>query len=169
MKKLLIALIFFALCCSSAIESRIIPITLEHAVTPEQHSWGLMGRESLPPSHGMLFHYATSKRMSVWSFNCHIDLSLAFLDSRGVILEIQDLKAYPEAMDPARPVLSPRDLSKYPLNDPITRFFIRNSVTSKKPATYLLEMNAGWFSENNVNVGDVLISQKESYIQTFKK
>lgn len=167
MKRLFIAIIFLTLCCSSGIESRIIPITLEHAVTPEQHAWGLMGRNYLPPSHGMLFHYAKPKLMTVWSFNCHIDLSLAFLDSRGVIQEILELKAYPEAMDPSRPVHSPKDLSKYPLNDPITRFFIRNSVTSNKPAAYLLEMNAGWFSENHVNVGDVLISQKESYIQTF--
>lgn len=140
-----------------------IAIVLEHAKTEEQMMWGLMQRESLPENQGMLFHYPCAKKSSIWMFNCLIDLSVAFLDSEGKILEIYELKAYPEKMDPKRPVYSIDHLTKlYPADDPILSFFRKNKVVSTLPAHYCLEMNAHWFKEHSVKPGDFVTWDEKS-------
>jgi uncharacterized membrane protein (UPF0127 family) len=135
---------------------KILPITLEYAITTEERAWGLMQRRELPKNHGMLFVYPRNQRLSVWMFNCFIDLSISFLDGNGVITEIRELKSYPEKMDPARPVSKLRDFNKYPPNDPIVEFFHRNQVTSSTPAHFALEMGSDWFKENEIKIGDRL-------------
>lgn len=129
---------------------------VEHARTEEQIQWGLMQRRELPENQGMLFHYGQSQVVDFWSFNCYIDLSVAFIDGEGVVRDIKTLRAYPEKMDPTRPVLSYRDFSFYSEQDPIVVFFQKRSVTSPVAVKYVLEMNAGWFERNHVQVGDVL-------------
>lgn len=131
-------------------------ITLEHAWTPEQISWGLMLRKTLPRNHGMMFHYPTPIPATFWSFNCWLDLSVAFIDENRVIREIQPLYAYPEKMDPLRPVYSAKDFSLYPKDDPIIHFFMQKAVRSKTPCHCVLEMNLDWFAENNIKVGDLI-------------
>lgn len=133
-----------------------VEITLEHAKTPSELAWGLMQRHSLPKDHGMLFHFKKSTIASIWMFNCYIDLSVAFLDKDLIIQEIHELKAYPEKMDPSRPVLRLRDISLYRSYDPIMEFYRNNSINSSQPTSYALEMNAGWFAENQINEGDKL-------------
>ncbi len=56
----------------------------------------------------------------------YIHLSIAFLDVKGKILEIHK-------MDP---------------HNPDRRYF------SRVPSRYALEVNHGWFIENNIKVGD---------------
>ena len=129
-------------------------LNLEHATSQKQISWGLMQRKHLAPNNGMLFHFGKPRYAKMWSFNCFIDLSIAFLDENGRILEIHELKAYPEMMDPKRPVYSLKDIKKYHYDDPICRFFRNKGVSSSLPASYALEVNAGWFEKNNINVGD---------------
>lgn len=111
-----------------------LPITLEYAVTSQELHQGLMERTTLPPDHGMIFIYQEPAYISIWMYNTKIDLSLAFLDENKVIREIHELKAYPNIKDP--------------------KFFASNSVTSSFPAKYGLEMNAHWFTEHDVKVGD---------------
>lgn len=149
--------------------AKSIPITLELAQTDRERTWGLMQRDWLPENHGMLFIYETPKTLSVWMFNCFMDLSVAFIDSKGIIKEIKELKAYPEMMDPARPVLSYSDLKLYPPYDPVIRFFRSRSVISSQQVRYILEMQGGWFAENGVQPGDRLIwkyGSNEAVIQT---
>lgn len=131
-----------------------IPIILEHAVTREEIAWGLMQRDRLPSNQGMLFHFSSQQKMSIWSFNCKIDLSLAILDDKGVILEIRDLNSHYEWMDPDRPVNTLEDMAKYPPDDPIIRAFTRSRVVSRVRGWYVLEMPKGWFKENHIEVGD---------------
>lgn len=143
--------------CLPAFAGELV-ITVEHAVTEEQVEWGLMGRREFPENHGMLFHLSPPPRQRMfWMFNCHTDLSLAFLDQEGVIQEIHELRAYPEKMDPKRPVRTVKDFSKYPPGDPVLEFYRSKSVISKAKASYALEMPAGWFQNNGVQAGDRVV------------
>jgi uncharacterized protein len=159
MKKTLIALIFISLSCFGDIY-----LNIEHAKTSQEISWGLMQRKYLAPNHGMLFHFSKPRQVKMWSFNCFIDLSIAFINSDGTILEIHPLPAFPEIMDPERPIFSPKDMRKYPKNDPIRCFFRKHEVSSSQPVAYALEVNSGWFYENKITVGDQIILHNKKLI-----
>ena len=100
------------------------------AITPEQQKRGLMNIQGMPPTklpenEGMLFIYRREEMISFWMKNTTIPLSIAFIDRKGIIKEIKDME--PGSMASVRP---------------------------KRPAQYALEVNRGWFSKNNVKVGD---------------
>lgn len=137
------------------------PLSIEHANTAETLAWGLMQRRSLPSHHAMLFHYPHPQWLSFWSFNCLMDLDVAFLDKHKVIREIHLLKAYPEHMDPNRPVRSLQDFKRYPPFDPVIHFFQQRAVKSKRPAQYVLETTAGWFHKQDIQSGDLLFEDRE--------
>ena len=130
-------------------------IDLEHAVSPEEMWWGLMQRKSLGENQGMTFSFSTSRIRRFWSFNCLIDLSLAYLDENKVIREVHELPAFPEAMDKNRPVYSLSDYSLYLPDDPTLKFFSSHAKISKYPARFVLEMNKNWFKRYGVEAGDV--------------
>ncbi len=132
------------------------PFTFELSTTPNQRSWGLMGRKELPLNHGMIFVYPSSNILSLWSFNCYIPLSVAFMDEEKIIRDLQDLDAYPEKMDPERPVYTLEDMAQYPAYDPILRFFQSKSIRSSIPTKYAMEMNLNWFDTNEIKKGDVV-------------
>lgn len=102
-----------------------IPVTVEVADESSERERGLMGRDSLPDDHGMLFVYGQEATRSFWMRNTRIPLSIAFLDRRGHVVDIQQ-------MDPESDSL----------------------YTSRQPAMYALEMDRGWFREHGVAVGD---------------
>jgi uncharacterized membrane protein (UPF0127 family) len=137
-------------------------VLLEHAVTPRELTLGLMNRFHLGENEGMAFHYSQKQLLSFWMFNCFIDLSLAFLDENHVIQEIHEMRAYPEKMDRKRVVENLNDLSLYSIDEEITKFFIKRSVTSSFQATYALEMNKGWFKKNNISKNDVALFDSHS-------
>ena len=148
-------LLFFLVIGALAAET--IHLTVEHARTEKELKWGLMGRKSLPPDHGMLFHFPKTGRQRVWMFNCLIPLSAAFLDEKGQIIEIHQLMAYPDMMKYHHPINSYEDLNKVSANDPIVQFFIAESIVSGPSARYALEMPLGWFAEKGVNTGDYVL------------
>lgn len=139
-----------------------VSLSLEHANSPASIAWGLMGRSHLPKNHGMAFTFPELSYIGVWMFNCHFDISVAFLSDQKVIQEIFDLRAYPEMMDPLRPVETLEDMKLYPDNDPIRVFFEKNGIRSKYPARYMIEVAKGWFQENQINVGDRFIWENDS-------
>ena len=98
---------------------------LEYATTFEQRAQGLMHRESMCKSCGMLFNFQKSRGVSMWMKNTLIPLDVAFIRSDGIILNIEPMQ--------------PRDLS-------ITR--------SSGKALYAWEMNQGWFAKNGIGIGD---------------
>lgn len=112
-------------------------LTLEHARTPEQRAKGLSGRSLLPADRGMLFHFDAPQRACIWMHETLIDLSLAYLDDKGTIREIHELKAYPAIHDPA--------------------FFAAHCVAADFPCSYALEMNRNWFTSHGISVGDQLV------------
>lgn len=143
-----------------------IPITLEIAKTPEQRAWGLMKRSQMPKDHGMLFSHLGG---CMWMFNTFMDLSVAFLDEDGNIIEIAELKSYPEKMDPKRPVNNLQDMWKYPHGDKVNEFFLKHSYPIPCYARYALEMNSRWFPDHAVKVGDKVTWDEGSSTGMIKK
>jgi uncharacterized protein len=99
----------------------------EVAADANSRTIGLMNRFSLKPDHGMLFVFAQSEPLAFWMRNTFVPLSIAYVDSKGVILNIVDMQ--------------PKDESTHP---------------SKGPAMYALEMKQGWFKERKIVAGDRL-------------
>jgi uncharacterized membrane protein (UPF0127 family) len=123
-----------------------IPVVLEHAITPQERMQGLSNRKELAPDSGMLFHFDGKAPVTIWMYHTLMDLSLAFLDSSGVIREIHELQAFPEIEDSA--------------------FFAKRSITSGFHASYALEMKAHWFSSHGVRPGDQLVLEGKGFIST---
>ena len=98
---------------------------IEVASNPNDRRKGLMFRKSLPEDHGMFFVWEYRKRQCMWMRNTYIPLNVAYIDTKGKILEIYEM---------------------LPLSE--------DSICSKKRVKYALEVNLDWFKRNNVKVGD---------------
>lgn len=64
--------------------------SVELADTAEERARGLMHRESLPTSAGMLFLYENPQRLSFWMRNTLIELDMIFVDPRGVVRHVHE-------------------------------------------------------------------------------
>lgn len=142
-------------------------LSVELAKHNAEQEWGLMGRTSLPENNGMLFIYHNPQKLNFWMFNTFIDLSIAFIDSNNIICEIYDMKAYPEKMDPNRPVKKLSDIDKYWHWGPEKTFFREHAITSKGEYPYALEVNIGWFNKNHVTIGDKMELDSKNKLITF--
>lgn len=101
---------------------------LEYANTFELRAQGLMFREEMCDSCGMLFNFEQAKRAGMWMKNTFIPLDVAFIDADG---KITDIKA-----------MQPHDLS---------------TTASSEQVLYAWEMNQGWFKKNAIQVGDTVV------------
>jgi uncharacterized membrane protein (UPF0127 family) len=86
-----------------------------------------MDRTTLGENRGMLFVYPEERELSFWMKNTLIPLSIAYIDSKRRVVDIQDMK---------------------PLDDEPP------SYVSADPAQYALEVNRGFFKKRGVKVGD---------------
>lgn len=102
-----------------------VTLTVEIADTPDERVRGLMGRESLNADSGMLFVWPEDTASGFWMKNTLIPLSIAFIDSGAVIVDIQDME---------------------PLDETLHR--------SPKPYRWAVEANQGWFAAHAIKAGD---------------
>jgi uncharacterized membrane protein (UPF0127 family) len=73
--------------------------SVEIAATAEERARGLMFRESLPKSSGMLFLYEDPQPLSFWMKNTLIELDMIFFDSSGTVQTIHH-RAKPGDLQP---------------------------------------------------------------------
>jgi len=78
---------------------------VEIADSPEERQMGLMHRESMDPDEGMIFVFSEDQKLAFWMKNTLIPLSIAYIDSRGIIREIHHMTPLSE-----RPVPSSRSV-----------------------------------------------------------
>jgi uncharacterized membrane protein (UPF0127 family) len=130
-------LIMAALLCSSCLAQDPYVVlkgqrfVVELALDRDKQALGLMFRDSLPDSHGMLFVFPNEQMRSFWMKNTRIPLDIFYFDS--------ELKLVNVAMN-ARPCRT-QQCRGYP---------------STGPAQYVLELNSGKAVELGVEPGDLL-------------
>ena len=99
-------------------------LTAEVAATDPERMQGLMHRRMMPEHRGMVFVFTQVSRHAMWMENTFIPLSVAFIDSDGIITNIEDMKPHTRDTHPA-----------------------------VKPVRYALEMNLGWFAKRGIKPG----------------
>ena len=102
-----------------------LPLQIEIPSNIRDFNLGLMFRESLDKNSGMLFIFDEVAEQSFHMKETKIPLDIAFIREDGIIESIKQLE--------------PND---------------ENPVASEGAIVCALEVNRGWFAENNVEVGD---------------
>tara|TARA_B100000161_G_scaffold238467_1_gene189387 strand:- start:322 stop:732 length:411 start_codon:yes stop_codon:yes gene_type:complete len=100
-------------------------ILLEVANTQALRADGLMGVKSLEYNQGMIFIWPNASRKCMWMKNTLIDLSVAFIDRDRKIAEIKELQSNS----------------------------LESICSSRENVIAAIEMNKGWFKENNIKLG----------------
>jgi len=110
----------------------IYVIQAEVASTPTQQQIGLMGRTELSSNGGMLFIFDTSSLHCMWMRNTLLPLSVAFIDDKGIVTNIEDMAPKTE-----------------------------NTHCAVRPARYALEMSKGWFAKRGLKAGATIEGLKK--------
>ena len=101
--------------------------------TPSAKKKGLMNRTNkLKKNQGMLFKFDEPQAISLWMKNTYIPLDAIYFNKDGKILELNEN-------------LKPHS---------------KNSVVSKKPCKYVLEVNGNTIKNKNIKIGDYIKIKK---------
>ena len=106
-------------------EFTTLPLNVEIPTDIRDFNLGLMFRESLDQNSGMLFIFDDVAQQSFYMKETRIPLDIAFINENGIIESIKQLE---------------------PLDE--------TPVSSEGEVVCALEVNRGWFEENNIEVGD---------------
>ncbi len=109
---------------------------VEVAITPEERNKGLMFREYLCPQCGMFFVFRYPSRLSFWMKNTLIPLDIVF---------IEKLEGESEGKDSKTKVIKGKVVDMATLG-PCKKDQACIPYQTKKPAQYVLEVNAGTFT-----------------------
>ena len=105
-----------------------LPLEVEIPSNLRDFNRGLMFRESLENDKGMLFIFERVGQYSFYMKNTTIPLDVAFVTEDGIVESIKSLE--------------PND---------------ETAVSSDGQVLFAIEANRGWFTENNVEVGDEIV------------
>ena len=111
----------------SRTDGTTITCNCELAIKAEDRNFGFMKRKNIPDGTGMLFVFENEQILSFWMKDTPHPLSIAFIDSRGKIRNIYDMKPFSLA-----------------------------SIQSTVSCRYALEVPQGWFAKNNIQTGDTI-------------
>ncbi len=103
-------------------------IDIEIADNEQKTAKGLMYRSSMPQNAGMLFLMPNEEIQGFWMRNTYIPLDMIFVNGNMEIVTIH------------------RN----------TTPMLESSYISTAPALYVVEVNAGFCSKNNINEGDII-------------
>ncbi|TAK34282.1 MAG: DUF192 domain-containing protein [Chloroflexota bacterium] len=106
---------------------KTIELRVSVAQTDAQRTKGLSGLSELPMDGGMLFVFPGEGRTPFWMKDTLVALSIAFIDANGRVVDIQDMEPLSEDLH-----LASSDFM------------------------YALEMGQGFFTRNNIQVGDLV-------------
>lgn len=112
------------------------PIALECEIarTEKEQQKGYMGRKSIEDGSGMLFAFTADQKMLFWMKDTPHALSIAYIDSAGIIREIYDMTP-----------------------------FSLEVIESERSLRYALEVPQGWFSRVGIAVGDRLSDESLAF------
>lgn len=99
--------------------------SVEEAVTKKQLETGLMGRESLPEKHGMIFNLKDFPEVAMWMKDTQIPLDMVFVNDGEVVWLFENAK---------------------PLST--------DTILCPVKANAVIEINAGEVKKFNIKVGD---------------
>ncbi|MBZ9559839.1 MULTISPECIES: DUF192 domain-containing protein [unclassified Modicisalibacter] len=112
-------------------------LSVEIADDPAERNRGLMARDHLAADAGMLFVYPRSQspQGAFWMYRTRIPLDIAFLDASGVIRAIRHMVPCPSERSADCP-----------------------SYAAGVAFRAALEVNAGFFADHGIDVGDRIVS-----------
>jgi len=141
MKKIYLSILIFTLFCTlvscgtkklltkdifiTTTDNRQFTVKAEIALTAEELQRGFMERKKIPDGTGMLFVFDRDRILSFWMKNTPHPLSIAYIDSNGIIKNIYDMEPYSLA-----------------------------EIKSTYSVRYALEVPQGWFAANKIKEGD---------------
>lgn len=100
-------------------------IHVEIAKSDDELAKGLMFREGLGENNGMLFVFDDASSHSMWMKNTLIPLDMVWIDDNFKIVHVE------KNVQPCKSLACP-------------------SYGAPVPASYVLELNAGWLDKNNI-------------------
>jgi uncharacterized membrane protein (UPF0127 family) len=109
-------------------------VVIQVAEKEEDRARGLMFVRKMEDDTGMLFVFDREFIPTFWMKNTLIPLSIAFIDKKFRIVDIQEMVPPKSIMDLEPP-----------------------RYTSRKPATLALEMNREWFKRHGIKEGNELL------------
>ncbi len=104
-------------------------LTVELALSPPQQAQGLMFRPEMAPDAGMLFVHPRPRLLTMWMRNTLIPLDMVFVDAYGRVTHIVE--------------------RTIPLSE--------KTISSRRPAKAVLEVNAGTVDRLGIRPGDRLL------------
>lgn len=108
---------------------RPVTVAVEVADSPQERQMGLMNRDHLPASDGMLFVFDDETVQSFWMKNTRIPLDMLFIGGDGRV------RGCVERAEP----------------------FTETPRSVPAPARYVLEVNAGFCARHAVRPGDLVV------------
>lgn len=102
-----------------------VKVNVELAVKAEERNYGFMNRKNIPAGTGMLFVFERDQQLHFWMKNTPHPLSIAYIDSSGLIRDIFDMTPFSLA-----------------------------STSSTRSVRFALEVPQGWFAAEGISTGD---------------
>ena len=111
----------------------------EMAIAPVEYETGMMFRTNMAENEAMIFVLPYEQQARFWMANCPHPLSVAYINTDGVIEEIH----------------------------PLEPFNTNNVVAKATNIRFALETPQGWFDRHHVSAGAVVRTERGTLKQTF--